>query len=523
MAFTTEKASPELIRGLEDIVGPEWVEDEPAILDGYCWGMMGEEKFTARPLAAVMPKTTKEIQAIVKLCNRHKVRFKAHSTGLGIMNSKPNVSLDLRRMNKIIDIDEKNMMAIVEPYCTAGSIIFEGMKKGVRVYHIGGGPSSSTLANCTSTWGYGTVNVSAGFGGRVPLAVEWVLPDGELLRMGSLGAVGEWFTGDGPGPSLRGVMRGLIGHMGGIGVFTRVAVKMVPYYGPPKLESYGDPPSYKVKIPDSFKVLTISYPSRDNFYEAMRRFQEESLVFWCSRRGPFTQAAAATGSNKELAEVWDTPEFQARMKLYENNTTIGVNAYSQREMDYKVAAVNEIMKDLGGSVIEESDNEITARFLHGFMSLGAIKGTFRSTGGMGSANFAEDTGDSLNVLEGRVVENKNRYGEKGLLLPDGDSTWVTLLENYCFHMETPVRYDPVDPESKKACMQHCKEADTIMFKTNTGIPGGETGGFEMRGFTMDDFGPMYNKVFNNIIKIKQALDPNDVTDSSRGISVDANN
>jgi hypothetical protein len=57
-------------RALEDIVGSENVSEEPAILDGYCfiWAneAMFSDRYSARPLAVVLPGSTEEVQGIVK-------------------------------------------------------------------------------------------------------------------------------------------------------------------------------------------------------------------------------------------------------------------------------------------------------------------------------------------------------------------------------------------------------------------------------------------------------------------------
>jgi len=71
-------------KALEGVVGAQNISEEPAILDSYAWrsGMFaGMVKFMPRFEAVVLPKDTEEVQAIVKLCNRYKIRFKASSTG----------------------------------------------------------------------------------------------------------------------------------------------------------------------------------------------------------------------------------------------------------------------------------------------------------------------------------------------------------------------------------------------------------------------------------------------------------
>ena len=106
----------EVYRELEDILGPENIADDPAILDSYAWrsGLVaGLEKFVPRFEAVTLPKDTAEVQAIIKLCNKHGIQFKASSTGWGCYcdHTGPGViKIDLRRMNRIIEINEKNII-----------------------------------------------------------------------------------------------------------------------------------------------------------------------------------------------------------------------------------------------------------------------------------------------------------------------------------------------------------------------------------------------------------------------------
>jgi len=61
-------------QALEDIVGPEHITREPVVLDTYCYIWANEvlvgDKFSARPLAVVMPESTEQVQAIMRACNR---------------------------------------------------------------------------------------------------------------------------------------------------------------------------------------------------------------------------------------------------------------------------------------------------------------------------------------------------------------------------------------------------------------------------------------------------------------------
>jgi glycolate oxidase len=103
----------EIYKALEDVVGPENISESPLILGSYA--QRGRPRFEA----VTLPKTTEEVQAIVMLCNRFKIQFKASSSGWGAYGDAGGpgvVKLDLRRMNRILEINEKNMYVVVEPY-----------------------------------------------------------------------------------------------------------------------------------------------------------------------------------------------------------------------------------------------------------------------------------------------------------------------------------------------------------------------------------------------------------------------
>jgi glycolate oxidase len=84
-------------------------------------------------------------------------------------------SLDMRRM-KSIEIDVKNMTAIVEPFAIAATVQAEAMKVGLNVNIPGVGCSSSTLANFSSWIAFGPASISMGQGSENILGMEWVLP-----------------------------------------------------------------------------------------------------------------------------------------------------------------------------------------------------------------------------------------------------------------------------------------------------------------------------------------------------------
>ena len=103
------------------VVGKQWVltsdEDRNSYLDPFAPGNPDEH---ASP-AAVAPASTEEVQAIVKIANQYKVPLWPVSTGRNLAYGgaapamRGTVVLDLKRMKRILEIDEELGYALVEP------------------------------------------------------------------------------------------------------------------------------------------------------------------------------------------------------------------------------------------------------------------------------------------------------------------------------------------------------------------------------------------------------------------------
>jgi glycolate oxidase len=246
---------------LEEVVGAENVSEDPVILSAYLWkGRSAAQMGGILPQykAVTLPKTTSEVQSIVKLCNKSGVQFKGTSTGWGPSNApgeRDSVLMDLRRMNRILEINEKNMYAVVEPYVTGAQLQAELMKRGFFIVLNGAGAQCSALPLAAST-GHGFTSVSLGYAPKNVKAVEWVKPDGEIVATGSAGSSGEWFSGDGPGPSLKGLIRSSTSPAGGLGVFTKASLKIYHWPGPTTFPIEGVSPLCSCEIP-SFRWVHL--------------------------------------------------------------------------------------------------------------------------------------------------------------------------------------------------------------------------------------------------------------------------
>ena len=264
--------TPDEIKALADITGPQWVASDPCMMDNYAYYMNPEilnhtgSLWLPRPVAVVLPSNTKEISEIVRYCNRNDLMVKPISTGWSAVSAASRdrvIVLDLKRMDKIVDIDTKNQVAVVEPYVKAIHLQTKLWKEGLNVHIVSAGGNHSVLASVTSAWGTGLDGPSMSYSSRNMLGVEWVLPTGDVLTLGSAGDGAGWFTADGPGPSLRGIARGYMGAFGGLGVFTKCAVKLYKWDGPrdPGRRLFAALPSRNRQTPLEHGASS-QYPSR---------------------------------------------------------------------------------------------------------------------------------------------------------------------------------------------------------------------------------------------------------------------
>ena len=102
---------------LEDALGAGFVITEPEQLATYdCDGLTG---WRARPACVVLPGSTEEVQAVLRLCARDDVPFVARGAGTGLSGGAlpvaDGVVVSLARMNRILEIDLESERVVVEP------------------------------------------------------------------------------------------------------------------------------------------------------------------------------------------------------------------------------------------------------------------------------------------------------------------------------------------------------------------------------------------------------------------------
>jgi glycolate oxidase len=360
-------------KALEDIVGARNISADPAVLDSYRYSLahtaihLGPffDTFTPRGAAVLLPGSTGEVQAIVKLCNKYKIKFKASSTfwsAQGYPSEDDTIQLDMRRMDRILEIDEKNMLAVVEPGVIGATLQAEAMKVGLNTHLPGSGCSCSPLASATSYFGSGPSNLYGGWYYENLLGVEWVMPTGDILRTGSLGSGCGWFCGEGPGPSMKGVFRGFLGAKGSMGVFTKCAIKLFAWPGPESLPTQGIIPAYKVSLPDNFRAYTVAFPSWKAWADAAYMIWDAGIGYLAHRQFnmfgrdlKYAMVKILTDPTKtlgDLEELLEDPQVREVTEASKRDFQIILAGMTPRDIAWQEKAFDEILAQTGGWKVE---------------------------------------------------------------------------------------------------------------------------------------------------------------------------
>src|SRR4051794_10089456 len=176
----------ELEARLRAVLDPSQVLVGDAISDDYTH----DEALTAtpvRPLAVVRPGSAAEVAAILGLCDELGVPVTARGAGTGLSGAcvprADGIVVSLERMNRILEIDLENHVAVVEPGVSLDQLDAALAPLGL-VYPVCPGENSASLGGNVATNAGGMRAVKYGVTRHQVLGVVAVLPAGEIIRSG---------------------------------------------------------------------------------------------------------------------------------------------------------------------------------------------------------------------------------------------------------------------------------------------------------------------------------------------------
>ncbi|HEX7475262.1 MAG TPA: FAD-binding oxidoreductase [Dehalococcoidales bacterium] len=525
------KLTKDEYKALEDIVGPEYISQDPVIMESYnqVWGnklAFGDKRHNP-PAAVLLPANTAEVQAIVRYCNKAHILFKASARAFEYvatyMASERSIILELRRLNRILEIDEKNMHAVVEPFVTVFQLQDAAGRVGLYTGKPGVGFSASviSLACCHQEMTISQIYTS-GYGRNV-LGCEWVLPTGEILNLGTAGREGGWFSGDGPGFSLRGILRGRAGANGGNGVITKCSVKLYPWYADPPTQQPMIRQSGQAlsatqleKVPDNYRAVVLTFPTTEQMMKAATEIGQAELA--CIVAPAYLATGFYEEGNDEQWAKMQAEKPQDPTKIG-RSVPVFVNGHSARELEYREKAVMAVMKKWEGYLDAElNDPKIVAqRFQYQMWSTGL--GGLRANGDfMVSIQGADGSTEMQLKYRQYEFEAFKPFSQRGEIVQANLGMSYRPMEHFSLGSSGGIAtgYDPNDPTSLAAAREYMN----LVYDSNSPF---RRFSYTNRGAMMQvealehvhqRWGPLYDHSDVWLQKVRNMLDPNRVADWS---------
>lgn len=181
------------------------------------------EDLSMPPQVVMMPTTVEEVSKIMKYCNQHLIPVTPRGAGTGLSGGAlplfGGIVLSMEKFNKIIDIDERNLQATVEPGVINQVFQDEVAKKGLFYPPDPASRGSCFLGGNIAHCSGGPRAVKYGVTRDYVLNLQVVLPNGEVIWTGAN------TLKNSTGYSLTHLM---IGSEGTLGIVTKIVFKLIP-------------------------------------------------------------------------------------------------------------------------------------------------------------------------------------------------------------------------------------------------------------------------------------------------------
>lgn len=497
-------------RLFESIVGSAYISEQPHILSAY--RRSGPHApLSPSPDAVLLPASAEEVQAIVRLCNRYGVRYVATVSGLSVQaypHSLGMIVLHLKRMNRIVEINDADRYTVIEPGVRHCQLKPELMKRGLQYPVASVGPGGSVLANFTVTSGDHHCQHGTSRTNRYLLGVEWITPTGELVQTGSLGAGAGWFCPEGPGPSLRGLAKGYIGSFGRMGIITRIAIGLDATKQPEVMPAEGHTPSFKIRLPkDRHRVFVFKFPDLDGVRDAMLEIGRAEIGYAVLKFFNATAALLHTKSANEFWELWNSGWFQRELSypLY-----VYLATWSEEEMEYEERVLKEIVSEMGGEPVDEAIRQIYEDNMDFFIIVSFLQRTLRLGGGWAPNKLSADSVNHMFEVAEAIPEMLEEFIETGRILDAPQNFQISPIEyGHMAHTELLFVWDFASPNwpSIPRDLMAKSAADDIQAGRHAAMPRRDRAG-------MSADGPLYSNFDRWAIAIEDAFDPNSVANPS---------
>jgi FAD/FMN-containing dehydrogenase len=209
----------DLLSRLAEIVGNDYASNRPEDLYLYSRDLGAQKPRQADYV--VMPSAAAEVQQIVKLANQEKIAITPMGAGLTLsaltVPVRGGIVLDMKRMDKIIEVNEASRYAVIEAGVTQAALRAYLEKNHPHLQHsTPESPPTATVAGNILIHGHGHLTPRYG--------VNSQMVNGKLCTLGSGSVSPKWFSRD-PLPDLVGLF---LGWLGTTGIVTKLSIQLFP-------------------------------------------------------------------------------------------------------------------------------------------------------------------------------------------------------------------------------------------------------------------------------------------------------
>jgi len=317
-----EAVKSRLIGQLEKIAGSGFVSTNSADLYIYSYDLTPAEPNW--PDVVVLPQSLEEVQAILRLADKEKIPVIPYIAGGNVggltIPLKGGIMLDLKRMNRIIEVSEADMYAVVEPGVTFGQIkaYLDKHHPTLKYTYAFSPPSTGVIANAI-VQGLDNLSFRYGAASHWVTGLEVALATGEVVKIGSCAASKTW-QAIAPFPELDGLF---LGWQGTTGVITKAAVSLWP----------------NLQHSNAMTFMAMDLEGADEIFQAIIRTRIPDDLIGTSFA--LNKVGVAAYEHKKMSlypatrRLPDEPEFVITAEITGN---------TENELNAKVEAVGEVVK-----------------------------------------------------------------------------------------------------------------------------------------------------------------------------------
>jgi len=443
-----------ILKILKDVVGQEWASSDRHNLISYTRDMSPYP--TKEGEYIVLPGSNEEISGVLLVANNNKipVYMKGAGTtfgGLGIPRSG-GIVMDFNRMNKTINIDEKNLLFT----CQCGQNVYNSIEQlrarglDVPLWPMYG--ASVPWGSWVNTSASGMFQFGAGLVWDNLFGMEVVLATGEIVKVGingyaNCGPIARYMAGS-------DVMGIFLGASGGMGVCSEITTVIRT-------------------VPEAIEFITLGY--QDENIEMMTAALQQ-----IGREGVAGEVSIADDGAAHLVDV-DIPA-RVLLMVYADGTL--------EQADYGGRVVRRILKETGAVEIEFPIGQI-------FHQNNALLGSMTKKYG-GGMDCLSSFASSYESFAGMFRQYKEIYDKYGMF----NMWYAWVMNGYILHFPW-VAYPEHDPDFRQTAREIRDQVYDQWF-TTPNVSGGYFGPFP---HMIKYLRPTYYELLR---RVKRTMDPNNI-------------